>query len=351
MADYVPMMTAALAAAGVYGALGGTGVRRGVGSGIGSAACSRGAGDAVRSALRRLGAAVPACVCDTAVMRACCAELARTKAYARAMRVLGAEAPRGTAKACPADDAVEAADAPPLSLHTRAETELQRGMLVAALCLGGMAGVLALGGVIGFAAGAAATAIVLMVRAARQAREERQRIASAMPEAFAALAIALGSGHTLAQGMRFVGSHAEEPVRGEFLRVACAVDCGISASDALDDLLNRLPAPGLGLVSLALKVSQRTGAPLRELLAEAAEMAGERIALMRQLDVKTSQARMSARLVALMPIAMIGALAAVSVDFRSGLATPIGAGCVAVALALDACAWVIIRRIMRIDVG
>ena len=351
MADYVPMMTAALAAAGVYGALDGTGARQGAGGGVSSASRPRGAGDAVRSALRRLGAAVPACVRDTAVMRACCAELARTKAYARVLRAVGAEAPRGEVRAHSAIGAVEAADSPTPFLHARAEAELQRGMLVAALCLGGMAGALALGGILGFAAGAAAIAIALAVRAARRAREERQRIASAMPEAFAALAIALGSGHTLAQGMRFVGSHAEEPVRGEFLRVACAVDCGIPASDALDDLLARLPAPGLGLVSLALKVSQRTGAPLRGLLAEAAEMAGERIALMRQLDVKTSQARMSARLVALMPIAMVGALAAVSVDFRNGLATPVGAGCVAVALVLDASAWVIIRRIMRIDVG
>ena len=37
MADYVPMMTAALAAAGVYGALDGTGARQGAGGGVSSA--------------------------------------------------------------------------------------------------------------------------------------------------------------------------------------------------------------------------------------------------------------------------------------------------------------------------
>ena len=171
-----------------------------------------------------------------------------------------------------------------------------------------------------------------------------------MPEAFAALAIALGSGHSLAQGMRFVGSHAQEPVKSEFTRVSHAIDCGVPAASALDDLLERLPAPGLGFVSLALKISQRTGAPLRDLLADAAEMVGERMELARRLDVKTSQARMSARLVALMPVAMVGLLTLLSGDFRAGLAAPVGAGSVAVALALNLLAWWIIRRMMEVDV-
>lgn len=171
-----------------------------------------------------------------------------------------------------------------------------------------------------------------------------------MPEAFAALAIALGSGHSLAQGMRFVGSHAQEPVKTEFLRVSFAIECGIPAASALDELLERMPAPGLGLVSLALKVSQRTGAPLRDLLAEAADMVGERIELARRLDVKTSQARMSARLVALMPAAMVALLTLLSADFRAGLSTPVGVGSVVVAFGLNMLAWGIIRRLMEVDI-
>lgn len=198
--------------------------------------------------------------------------------------------------------------------------------------------------------GAALPTAVLAARGARRKRAERRRVEAAMPEAFSALAISLGSGHTLAQGMRFVGGHAEEPIRTEFLRVACSIDCGVPAASALDDLLARLPAPGLGLVSLALKVSQRTGAPLRDLLADAAAMVSERMELVRKLDVKTSQARMSARLVALMPIAMIGALTLLSPDFRAGLGEPVGMGSVAVALALNVCAWLIIRRIMEVEV-
>ena len=72
-----------------------------------------------------------------------------------------------------------------------------------------------------------------------ESRREQHDAEEAMPEAFTALSMSLASGHSLAQGMRFVGAHAQEPVHTEFLRVAAAIDCGISATDALDDLLVR----------------------------------------------------------------------------------------------------------------
>ena len=108
----------------------------------------------------------------------------------------------------------------------------------------------------------------------------------------------------------------KEPVRSEFMRVGFAIDCGFSATERLTALSQGCVPPGLDMVALALKVSQRTGAPLKDLLEEAARLVGDRIELQRTLDVKTSQARMSAHLVAGMPVAMIVFLTLLSSDFR-----------------------------------
>ena len=202
---------------------------------------------------------------------------------------------------------------------------------------------------IGFVLGLLAPFGVGAARDTFDRRREQHDVEEAMPEAFTALSMSLASGHSLAQGMRFVGAHAQEPVHTEFLRVAAAIDCGVSATDALDDLLDRIDAPGLSLVTLALKVSQRTGAPLADLLSEASSRVGERIELKRRLDVKTSQARMSAHMVSAMPAGMCAVLALLSADFRRGLATPAGAGAVVLGLALNAVALVVIRRIMRVE--
>lgn len=191
---------------------------------------------------------------------------------------------------------------------------------------------------------------VLCSMRSRRLRERARKLEVAMPEAFGSLAISLASGYSLPQAMRFVGARSAEPIRTEFMRVSFAVDCGVPATEALDAMLERLDAPGLELVVLALKVSKRTGAPLGELLREAAQLCHERLELKRMLDVKTSQARMSARLVAGMPAAMIVFLTLLSTDFRTGLATTVGALSIVAALALNVGAWMVIRKIMRVEV-
>lgn len=238
------------------------------------------------------------------------------------------------------------ADAAPLDL---ADESARLGLL-AGLEMGCvLTGFIVSGSFMGAVVGAVLPLACLRVRVALCERNRACEVESAMPEAFGALAIALGSGHSLSQAMRFVGSHAREPVRTEFMRVSFSIDCGIPAVEALDALLARMPAPGLELVALALKVSQRTGAPLNDLLREASQLVGTRVELKRQLDVKTAQARMSARLVAAMPVMMAVVLTLISDDFRRGATRPVGAACLALALALNAVAWGIIGRIMKVE--
>ena len=229
------------------------------------------------------------------------------------------------------------------------EDDAVLGLLaIASLLCGALLGVLSWS-VPGALLGCAAPGAALWIRASARSRATESRVAEAMPEAFGALAISLESGLSLPQAMRYVGGHSEEPVRGHFMRASFSMSCGVSAADALDAMVSGFSAPGLELVTLALKISQRTGAPLKDLLLEASQLAGERIELARQLDVKTSQARMSAQLVAAMPVAMVGILGLLSSDFRNGLVTPTGAACVAVAMGLNAAAWLIIRRIMKVE--
>ena len=225
-------------------------------------------------------------------------------------------------------------------------------MRIAALALSVCAAAVALAiismSVFGLLLGALTPFAVATARAYAQRKKDVRTAEEAMPEAFSALSMSLGSGHSLAQGMRFVGAHAAEPVHTEFVRVACAIECGVAATDALDDMLVRLDAPGLSLVALSLKVSQRTGAPLAGLLSEAASMCTDRMELKRRLDVKTSQARMSAHMVAAMPAAMVLLLSLLSADFRRGLSTPTGVLAVTVGFVLNAAALAVIRKIMQV---
>ncbi len=181
-------------------------------------------------------------------------------------------------------------------------------------------------------------------------RAEVARVERAMPDVFGGLAVSLGSGLSLGQAMQYVGSHAEGRVREELLHASALMSCGVSSAEALDELTDRLGAPGLDLVTLALKVSRRTGAPLAGLLAEAAHLVEARIELTRRLEVKTAQVRMSARMVAGMPFVMVAFLSVVSEDFRAGVMTAPGLGSLAAAALFNVLAWSIIRRVMKVEV-
>lgn len=323
MEELVPVIAGALAALATWIALSGDGCRRsgrcaGVGRGEGGIKRVRAVlGRRIARAGRSIGAIVP----EVVVRSRCVGE----PLCACGSAVLGA-----------------------LAVESDSPRALWGAGALACAALGGAGLIVALDP-IGLAVGAIAPLACFGIRSRRGEARGARDLESAMPEAFQALAISLGSGHSLAQALMFVGNHAEGRVREEFMRASFSMACGVSATEALDALLSRLPAPGLGLVALSLRVSQRTGAPLKDMLSQAAGMVGERIELKRKLEVRTAQARMSARLVAGMPIAMMAVLSLLSEDFRCGVATATGAASVAIALVLNLVAWISIRKIMEVE--
>ena len=103
----------------------------------------------------------------------------------------------------------------------------------------------------------------------------------------------------------------------------------------------------MGLLTTALVISHRTGSPLRDLLARSAALVERQGEFERELEVKTAQVRLSARIVCSLPFLMVALLAVISPDFQRGLLSPVGLGSVAVAAALDSFAVLVIRRLMR----
>lgn len=178
-------------------------------------------------------------------------------------------------------------------------------------------------------------------------RRRERELAQAMPGVFRTLAMVLASGETLSQAIDYLGSNSPDVVAPAFARVSLRLRCGISVEGSMDALREELEAPGVGLLATALTISQRTGSPLRELFEHAAQMVERQGEFQRLLAVKTAQVRLSARVVCALPAILIGVLSLVSPDFRSGLATLFGAGCVLVAAGMDALALLIIRRLMR----
>ncbi len=190
----------------------------------------------------------------------------------------------------------------------------------------------------------ALAAVPVVARSLERAR--RDAVARAMPDLLRSLSSSLGAGKTLTQAIGYVGTHTPGDAGRAFTRASLAVQCGMSVNQALADLERSLDAPGVALLTCALVVSQRTGAPLDDLLNRSAALVEEQETLKAELTTKTAQVRLSARLVMALPVALVAFLAALTPDYRAGLATPVGLACLLIAIVLDAVALVAMKRIM-----
>lgn len=185
------------------------------------------------------------------------------------------------------------------------------------------------------------------LRSAYLARLRHRQMAEQMPDVFRTLATALSSGQTLMQAIDYVGLHEGGPTAGAFCRASLRLRCGVSAEDALNSLASELDVPGAGLMACALSISQRTGSPLKDLFQRSARLVEQQGELERTLAVRTAQVRLSVRIVCMLPVAMVMLLSLISADFREGLVTPIGMGCLMVGALFDGLALLLIRSILK----
>lgn len=199
---------------------------------------------------------------------------------------------------------------------------------------------------LGVIAGLATVGIGVPLWASAGRRSRQAALTAEMPRVFRSLAVAMGSGETLAQAIEYVAANEEGPAQEAFARAGMRMRCGVGAKDALEALSSELEAPGMDLLTCALLISQRTGSPLKGLFRSSASLVERQGEFERALAVKTAQVRLSARIVCLLPFALLALLSVLSPDYQAGLATPVGMASVAVAIAMDAAAMLIIRHLL-----
>lgn len=177
-------------------------------------------------------------------------------------------------------------------------------------------------------------------------RDEKQAI-DAIPGLFRSIASALASGKTLMQAIEYVGIHRDDIIGEAFARSSLLIQCGIPIHAALKSITDKITAPGISMLVVALEISQRTGAPLEKLFQNCAAIAEKRSETEQMLVAKTAQARMSMRMVCILPLVLVCILICISPDFRSGICSPVGFVCICLALCLDIAALFIMNKIMK----
>jgi tight adherence protein B len=205
-------------------------------------------------------------------------------------------------------------------------------------CLAGAALAMLWMGVPAALGGAAAGGIApeLMIR--RRIAQRSVRITEQLPDVLAGLAAPLRAGASLPQAFAAAAEEAEAPLRSVLDRTCRDFDAGVAQDVAIERFASRCGVPPAVLAARALRVGRQAGAELARVIDEVGET----------LRASTAQARVSAIVVAALPVVFLLLMSAGARDQASLLfGEPIGWLLLAVGGGLEGAGILWIRKLTR----
>ncbi|WP_062791968.1 type II secretion system F family protein [Sphingobium chlorophenolicum] len=228
---------------------------------------------------------------------------------------------------------------------------------VTARALGILAGILALAAVFALLAAGPVAALALVVGVPlgllgwvrRRAQARVEALIEALPYYIDAVRQMQAVGNSLAQALERALADAPGVVRDFIAPVARRLELGAPVADAMQMLAERLRVPEISMLAAAIRTNMRYGGSISAVLLNLANILRERIRIKRELKAAISEARISGRVLIVMPLAAMALLVAMNpgyVDFF--LHDPRGHRLALVAIALQGMGMLVMRRVMRL---
>lgn len=196
--------------------------------------------------------------------------------------------------------------------------------------------------------GAIAGAIGPEVFLRRRIAQRSARIAEQLPDVLAGLGAPIRAGASLPQAFAAARDEAEPPLRGVLDRTCRDLSAGVPQDEAIGLFASRCGVPEARLAARALRVGRQAGAELARVVDEVAETLRDRDRLAREMRAATAQARVSAIVVAALPVVFLLLMSAGARDQTSLLfGEPIGWLLLGVGGLLEGGGILWIRRLTR----
>ena len=179
----------------------------------------------------------------------------------------------------------------------------------------------------------------------------RERFNMQLPEALATMSNALRAGYSISQAFDSVVEQGEKPMSEEFAILQQQLKIGMSLEQALESLSERVGSDDLTLVTTAILISRKTGGNVTEIFDKISETIRGRMKIERKVKTLTAQGRMQGIIVSAMPVF----LGLVMTFIKPKMMIPFLTSATGVLAVLAMCAlvtvgWLMIRKIVKIDI-
>jgi tight adherence protein B len=164
----------------------------------------------------------------------------------------------------------------------------------------------------------------------------------------------LRAGYSTLQAMEAVSRELPSPICDEFRRVVQEMQLGIPMEDALEHLLRRISSEDLDLVITAINVQREVGGNLAEILDVISYTIRERVRIKGEINALTAQGRITAWVISLLPLALVGILFLANRDYIMQFFNPDTRGCgipmVILAAIMVLSGFYTVRKMAQIDI-
>ena len=149
----------------------------------------------------------------------------------------------------------------------------------------------------------------------RRQRKRLEAFQAQLPDAIDMLVSAMKAGYSFQAAMNFIGEETPAPLGPEFARFYDEQRLGIDVRSALISLQTRVDSMDLKMFVTAVLVQRESGGNLGEVLANISDIMRERFALEGELETLTAESRLSARILAALPLLVFLGMFALNPQF------------------------------------
>ncbi len=181
--------------------------------------------------------------------------------------------------------------------------------------------------------------------------KRRAKFNEQLPDALATMSNAMRAGLSINQAFESVIENGEKPVSEEFRILVQSIKVGMSMEEALETMTERVGSEDLLLVNTAILIARKTGGNVTEIFDKISDTIRGRMKIERKIKTLTAQGKLQGIIVSLMPVFLGVVMTALKPEMMVGFfLSPVGAISVLATIALIVLGWLMISKIIKIDI-
>lgn len=182
-------------------------------------------------------------------------------------------------------------------------------------------------------------------------RKRSKSFEAGLPDALMLIASSLRSGFSLDQAIVAAAEQSDNEVSTEFKRAVQEMRIGVPLEDALERAAVRIDSDDFAWVVTALRIQRRSGGNLSQLLITVSKTVRQRAEIAREVKALTAEGRLSTYVLMGLPIGMFVFLLITQPSYLTPLwQTSLGWVISGVGIAMLSIGWVIMNRLVKVDV-